>query len=475
MPGWTVRGSACTALVRCVPGSSTRFEDVGDEIHNPTQQPSGAAVRPHAGNVAAPGGGPSPDTEVGGSETGTNAAPAPASGLAARVRELGRQPALDGVRGLAVLLVMCSHLGVPLPSGGIGVDLFFVLSGFLITTLLLTERDRTGTISFSAFYLRRVRRLMPALVLMLALFAIAQHYFGFLATSMSLGWAVLIPLFFASNWLALFSNANALNAINPTWSLSVEEQFYLLWPLALFVAIRKRVRPLLMVGVLAVLCVGLIAFADWLPWRWPALSIYFNPFDRGAELLFGCIAAFLWRYRYVPRFLAWRPLGWIALAVLLFMAKHGQVDIHQYFAYFNLAPWADIQAEYIGAALLGFVLLLSVTEHPNGDLATMFKLPPLRYIGKISYGVYLFHLPTISIIRDVMPQHTDKLRAPLAMVIVLALSPASWSLLEAPIQRWGRRRAAAGRKPDAGRPAIPPATDGGSPPVSAAAPVDGTD
>jgi peptidoglycan/LPS O-acetylase OafA/YrhL len=424
-------------------------------IHNPTQQPSGAAARPLAGNSAAPRAGHSTDAEAGESETGTNAAVAPASGLAARVRDLGRQPALDGLRGLAVLLVVCTHFGLPVASGGIGVDLFFVLSGFLITTLLLTERERTGTISFSGFYMRRVRRLMPALVLMLIGFAIAQHFFGLLATSMSLGWAVLIPLFFASNWVALFSNANALNAINPTWSLSVEEQFYLLWPLALFVVIRKRVRPLLIVGVLAVLCVCLIAFADWLPWHYRWMSIYFNPFDRGAELLFGCIAAFLWRYRYVPRILAWRPLGWIALGLLLFMAKRGQVDIHQYFAYFNLAPWADIQAEYIGAALLGFFLLLSVAEHPNGDLASLFKLPALRYVGKISYGIYLFHLPTISIIRDVMPTYPDKLRALIALVIVLALSTASWYLLEAPIQRRGRRRAA-NRKPEVAHPPVPP-------------------
>jgi peptidoglycan/LPS O-acetylase OafA/YrhL len=418
------------------------------------------------------GGGQSPDSAAGGSETGTNVAKS-ASGLVTRVRELGRQPALDGLRGLAVVLVVCSHFGAPLPSGGIGVDLFFVLSGFLITTLLLTERDRTGTISFSGFYMRRVRRLMPALVLMLIGFAIAQHYFGLLATSMSLGWAVLIPLFFASNWVALFSNANALNAINPTWSLSVEEQFYLLWPLALFVVIRKRVRPLRIVGVLAALCVCLIAFADWLPWRFPQLSIYFNPFDRGAELLFGCIAAFLWRYRYVPRFLAWRPMGWLALALLAFMAKHGQIDIHQYFAYFNLAPWADIQAEYIGAALLGFVLLLSMAENPNGDLATLFKLAPLRYLGKISYGIYLFHLPTISIIRDLMPNHSDKLRAPIAVAIVLAMSTASWYLLEAPIQRWGRRRTA-GRKPEAARTPAAPATDNAPAPVPPTS-IDGTE
>jgi peptidoglycan/LPS O-acetylase OafA/YrhL len=373
--------------------------------------------------------------------------PSPAARPARRVRELGRQPVLDGVRGLAVLLVVFSHFGLPVYSGGIGVDVFFALSGFLITTLLVTERERTGTISFSAFYLRRARRLMPALLLMLVGFAIAHHFFGLLPTSMSLGWAILVPLLFASNWVALVHNANALNAINPTWSLSVEEQFYLLWPLALWLAIRRRVRPLLIVGVLAVLCVALVSFADWLPWRYRWMSIYFNPFDRAAELFFGCMAALLWRYGYIPRVLRWRPLGWIVLGLLLLLAKRHQVEIHDYL---GLAPWADIQAEYLFAAALSFVLLLCLLEHPDGDLGVLFKVAPLRYLGKISYGVYLFHLPVIAILRDTMPNHSDRVRSPLAGVIVVALASLSWYALEAPIQRWGKKRAAA-RRPDADR------------------------
>jgi peptidoglycan/LPS O-acetylase OafA/YrhL len=257
-----------------------------------------------------------------------------------------------------------------------------------------------------------------------------------------------VPLLFASNWIALVYNAGALNAINPTWSLSVEEQFYLLWPLALWFAVRRRVRPLLVVGTLLVLCVALVAFADWLPWRYRWMSIYFNPFDRGAELLFGCMAALLWRYGYVPRILAWRPMGWFALGLLLLMAKHHQVEIHDYV---NLAPWADIQAEYIFAAALAFVLVLGLVENPGGDLAVLFKFPPLRFIGKISYGIYLFHLPTVAIIRDVMPHHSDRLRGPLAIVVVVGLATVSWYGLEAPIQRWGKRSTARRRAQTAER------------------------
>ncbi len=385
----------------------------------------------------------------------------PAAGRVGVVRELGRQPALDGVRGLAVLLVVLVHVGFPVTSGGIGVDVFFVLSGFLITTLLVTERDRTGTISFSAFYLRRARRLLPALLLMLAGFAVAQYFFGLLPTGIPLGWAILVPLLFASNWIALVYNAGALNAINPTWSLSIEEQFYLLWPLALWFAVRRRVRPLVIVATLVVLCIGLVAFADWLPWRYRWMSIYFNPFDRGAELLFGCMAAFLWRYRYVPKVVSWRPTGWIALGLLLLMAKHHQVEIHDYV---GLAPWADIQAEYIFAAALAFVLLLCLVENPGSDLGVLFKFPPLRYLGKISYGVYLFHLPTIAIIRDRLPNHSDRLRGPLAIAVVVGLATISWYGLEAPIQRWGKRssarRAAAARRGAADSPAQHDADEG---------------
>jgi peptidoglycan/LPS O-acetylase OafA/YrhL len=368
-------------------------------------------------------------------------------------RRLGRQPALDGLRGLAVLLVMIFHFGLPLPEGGIGVDVFFALSGFLITTLLLTERDGTGTISFRQFYARRARRLLPALLLVLAAFAAVHRFFHLLPLGLPLWEALLYPVFFASNFVTLVHGAPLLNALSPTWSLAVEEQFYLLWPVALWLAVRRRVRPVIMIVVLVVGGLALAYIAHKIPWRYPTWSIYFNPFDRMAQLLLGCIAAFLWRYRLVPAVLRWPPLGWLALIGLLAMAMSDQTTLGDTL---HMAPWTNIQLTYFGATVLAFVILVNLVENPDSDLAQLFRFGPLRYLGMISYGLYLVHLPVIAVIRDLWTTETDTVRAPLAFVICLALASASWYLIEAPILRW-RRNGTPG-SPRQGDPGAEPAT-----------------
>jgi peptidoglycan/LPS O-acetylase OafA/YrhL len=357
-------------------------------------------------------------------------------------RRLGRQPALDGVRGLAVLMVMAYHFGLPLPAGGLGVDVFFALSGFLITSLLLAERDETSTIRFGAFYARRARRLLPALFMVLAAFAVVHHLFHMLPLGIPLRYAVLFVVFFAADLLALVQGTPALNALNPTWSLAVEEQFYLFWPIALWVCVRRRVRPIPMIAGLVVIGLGLAYTAHRIPWHYPQWSIYFNPLDRMAQLLLGCIAAFLFRYRLVPRALCWRPLGWLALTGLLMIADGPPVTIGDKL---HMAPWTNMQLSYFGATTLAFLIIISLVENPESDLAQFFRLSPLRYIGKISYALYLTHLPVIAVIREIAPQWTDKVRAPIAFVVCVVLASASWYFVEAPIQRWGRRRT---RKPD---------------------------
>jgi peptidoglycan/LPS O-acetylase OafA/YrhL len=353
-------------------------------------------------------------------------------------RRLGRQPSLDGLRGLAVLLVMAFHFGMPLPEGGVGVDIFFALSGFLITSLLLAERDETGTIRFGSFYARRARRLLPALFLVLAAFAVVHHFFHMLPLGIPLWSALLYPIFFASNFLALVHGTPPLNALNPTWSLAVEEQFYLLWPLALWLCVRRRVRPVVMIVGLAIVGLALVYCAHKIPWHYPHWSIYFNPLDRMAQLLLGCVAAFLFRYRLVPAVLRWRPLGWLALFVIIVMAFRDQTTLGDKL---QLAPWTNIQLEYLSITALAFLIIISLVENPDSDLAQLFRFPALRYIGKVSYALYLMHLPVIAVIRQLEPRWTDYTRAPIALVVCLVLASASWYLVEAPIQRWGRERA----------------------------------
>ncbi len=370
-------------------------------------------------------------------------------------RRLGRVPGLDGLRGLAVLLVLVFHVGLPLRGGGVGVDVFFVLSGFLITNLLLAELDRSGTICFRGFYARRARRLLPALVLMLVLFALVRLVVGpmlgvsLLPTRAPLWRALAAPLLFptvyASNIVAMRGNNEALGSLTPTWSLAAEEQFYLVWPLVLWLLAKvgmtrwrlggRRVWPLALTAALTVVAGGLALYAHALPRTHPTLDPYFNPFDRGAELLAGCAAALVWRYRLAPRPLRWPPVGWIALAALLAVAARDALPLRP--APGASASWLDTQSTYLGVALLAAVVLLSVAHHPDGDLATLFCVPPLRYLGRISYGLYLFNLPAIAVTRALMPAAGAVQAGLVAAAASLLLAAGCWHLIEARVLRGG--------------------------------------
>src|SRR5690349_6612855 len=155
-----------------------------------------------------------------------------------KTRRAGRNiPALDGIRAVAVLLVLAEHGGVPgVPGGFLGVDVFFVLSGFLITSLLLDELGRTGRISLRDFWVRRARRLLPALIVMVLAVVVARRFFPAEATA-TLRDDAVAALFWAANWAFVaqktdyFSQGSPPSPLQHTWSLGVEEQYYLLWPL----------------------------------------------------------------------------------------------------------------------------------------------------------------------------------------------------------------------------------------------------
>ena len=152
------------------------------------------------------------------------------------------------MRGIAILLVMLSHTGV-LPNGYVGVDLFFALSGFLITTLLYEEWERVGKISLRRFYERRARRLLPALGLLFVVASIVDVA-CYPMTGWPFGRKALLSTAFVNNWMAASGHASELGALNPTWSLAQEEQFYLVWPLLLIVLLRFRVKPILVAALL---------------------------------------------------------------------------------------------------------------------------------------------------------------------------------------------------------------------------------
>ncbi len=340
------------------------------------------------------------------------------------LRRLGRRPVLDGVRGVAVVLVILTHTAV-LARGWIGVDVFFVLSGFLITTLLCEEWDDTGRISLRRFYERRARRLLPALFLLVAAFAalyLLLHPF----TGWSLGERVLTTLLFVNNWMVTFGHTSDLGSLSPTWSLAMEDQFYLLWPLALLVMLRRNLRPGTILTLLAVAVVGLIATASPLEHVIPGYNLYFSPPDRAAELLAGCATAIVWRHRSLPRAVAWPPLGALLLAgFVLILIPAGPLGR-------LLSSVSDVWV-YMAAAALGVLLLLHLLECESGPCARLIGCRPLRYLGRISYGLYLGNLLIRNLAVHYLPGQPIVVYLGLTLAGTVVVASASWHMLEAPV------------------------------------------
>jgi peptidoglycan/LPS O-acetylase OafA/YrhL len=330
-------------------------------------------------------------------------------------RRLGRRPALDGFRGVAVLLVMATHTGL-LANGYIGVDIFFALSGFLITTLLWDEWAHTGGISFRRFYERRARRLLPGLLLLVAAFTLVALLLG---DPFEDGWSltkrVTTTLLFANNWVTAFGHQRALGPLAPTWSLAQEEQFYLIWPLGLWALLRLRVRPLFVVGLLVLMVFALLQAVPHVRHALPAYSDYFSPLDRTAELLFGCIAAVMWQSRSVPRPLEWRVTTWALLCGLGFLL---------------INPGIPRRWVFLGAAILATPLILNLLAGRGTLLERLLTTRVLRYTGTISYGLYLCHLFIHHLLTHYIPGRSPSFYAPIAIAVSFVVAGASWHLVE---------------------------------------------
>jgi len=284
---------------------------------------------------------------------------------------LGYVPALDGVRGVAILLVIGRHYWLtPHGGGGAGVNLFFVLSGFLITTLLIEEHVAHGRVSLRGFYQRRARRLLPALAVTLAGYLVVSSLAGDGAEA---GRAVLAGGFYTANIVeAFWPHLMAGQPIGPLWSLSLEEQFYLLWPVALIGVYRLRPGMRTVIVGLA----GMIA-ADW-GWRiWLAVHgagetrLMTSPDTHADALLTGVLLAFILRER--RRFD--EGLAVVALFVFGTVAFFGPVEAIN-------GPWVDL-----GAA---GIIVFAVQD--GSWLSRTLSWSPLVWFGGISYSLYLWHM-----------------------------------------------------------------------------------
>jgi len=351
-------------------------------------------------------------------------------------------PALDGVRAVAVSAVVAYHLGY-LPGGWLGVDIFFVLSGFLITSLLMSEAAERDQIALGAFWSRRARRLLPAVLGLLGVVALYCLAGGPEVVAAQLRGPALATLLYGANWQQIavghsyFAQFAAPDPLLHTWSLAIEEQYYLVWPVvvggALLLARRKGWSAPRLVGWTAV-SAGLASAA----WMGVAAHLYgFNRAYLGTdtrawELLFGAAAA-VWLCpgsrrntgsRLWSAGLLWRfgPVGAAGL-VAVGMARAGG------------PPGWIWDGGLVAISLAALVAVVGVTRAPDSPLARLLGVFPLRWLGRISYSIYLWHWPVIVLLTGNDTHLAGAELLGVRLGAILGLSCLSYYGLERPLRR----------------------------------------
>jgi len=346
-------------------------------------------------------------------------------------------PGLDGIRALAVLAVLCYHANYSWALGGfLGVETFFVLSGFLITLLLLSEWQATGGINLKNFWLRRARRLLPAVWLLLLILPLVTILFARDALP-RLKEDIPAALFYLTNWVYIFREVPYFEAfgrpplLQQLWSLAVEEQFYLIWPLVLFFVLHKlkanRFRLLGAIFLMIAISSGWMAVL-YSPSVEP-LRVYYGTDTRAAGFLVGATLAFLW----IP----WKAsdassrvklelLGWSGLAVLLIL-----------FNYLNeFRPFL-----YRGGMLLTVLasaLVILGAASPTTSLSKLLESRILRWIGTRSYSIYLWHWPVFMLSRPGIDIHLPTFLVRMGqLVVTFILAELSYRWIESPIRHQG--------------------------------------
>ena len=340
-------------------------------------------------------------------------------------------PALDGLRALAVTLVLVSHLGSEvLPEGGIGVDVFFVLSGFLITHVIVTEwRGSGGSFGYGRFYIRRALRLVPALVVMLIgvvlAFVVLDVVDDAVLRDDTLN-QVPAAATYTLNWFMAWNEWPA-TPLTHTWSLAVEEQFYLVWPVAVLLLLR-RTSPKITIVVTIVL-VGALFLAGAVDVRLTQDygRLYYATQYRLPQMLAGATLALVLVFVRVPR-LKGRWTAWVAAAAIAGLVVMAQWP--------DALPKMEYLRQPIVTVLAGSVVWAMVVA---GD-ATVFRpflVRPVLWVGRRSYGIYLYHLPILVAMHRL--GWTVTARVAIGIPLVLVVAALSWRFVESPALRLKQR------------------------------------
>jgi peptidoglycan/LPS O-acetylase OafA/YrhL len=330
-------------------------------------------------------------------------------------------PELDGLRAVAVGMVILDHtLNNQFPGGFIGVDIFFVLSGYLITTILAHEFERDERINLGHFYLRRFLRLTPALFILLASYVLVSAAVSgsfrehakaaFVAATYTMDWAQALK--FGPSGFMLH-----------TWSLAVEEQFYLLWPLILIAALRCRISVW---KIIVGLILAVTTWRTFLVLHTTSIDpqrIYLSFDTRFDTLLVGCLMAVAplpWLHKPAARFVMIPILALAVASLTLQWTSHAL-----YLIGFPLI-----------ALLAAWLILAAMTANYDGLLRRSLRWGPINYVGRISYGVYLWHMPIALTLFSVLPTQSFVVFA-LTCILTLIIASASYHWVEQPIlKRW---------------------------------------
>ncbi|MEO6598780.1 MAG: acyltransferase family protein [Polyangiaceae bacterium] len=354
-----------------------------------------------------------------------------ASTQAARMRHI---PALDGLRGLALLGVLLFHAAGLLPGGYLGVDLFFVLSGYLITSLLLAEREATGRIALSAFWVRRARRLFPALLSLMPVVALYARCFARTDELRAVRVQALAALGYVANWQAIFQHKSywelfvAPSPLEHTWSLSIEEQFYVVWPLLVALLLRRGTSRTLLLVCLVLSAASMTAMYFLFD---PANTTraYLGTDTRMAGILLGAALATRVSPKHVFGAGTTRALDVLGALALLGLG----------FAWVKLRGTNPFlyRGGFWLSELAALALIACAVAGDRSYVARLLAFRPLVWLGTISYGVYLWHWPVnVFLTPERAHLHGFSLHV-LRFAVTFAIAIASYRFLEQPIRRNG--------------------------------------
>jgi peptidoglycan/LPS O-acetylase OafA/YrhL len=349
---------------------------------------------------------------------------------------LGYRPSLDGLRGISILVLMTYNAHVSFVRGAyIGVDIFFVLSGFLITSLLVEEWERMGKIGLKQFYVRRALRLLPALFILILVCCAYAALFQPADKAAITYKGAIFTIFYSANWVQAYT-LEGIGAFSHAWSLSVEEQFYVLWPLLLVGMLGRGWRRRSVLVLVSLLILAAFTWRAALQHNGAAyLRLYLGLDTRADALLVGCLLGLLVSWNLLPATRrvtrTFRVLAVVSIPFLLFVITQARAGSdYMYYGVFTLV------------AIAAAVLIFEALGARSSVAVRVLEFPPLVWVGRLSYGLYLWNFPIFEALKEktLAQLHLPPVVSlPLRFAVVFAVASLSFYLLEKPFLRLKKR------------------------------------